>query len=247
MSETTFEEAVKTLTVKPTACDTRPCTTCGGLTSLFHYEGFYGLCGACYGQRRHEENLADKSTIDGKNKQSMELRMGKWNELCPELYRNADTSFIDQLQFVRITKWKYGQKGLVISGRSRVGKTTSVWHLLHKLYVLEGRSFKAISEPEFCIERDKNSRQGTLDAFLNQCIHSDVFFLDDVGHAATNSRNMEELYHVIAKRTDWKKPIIVTTQFTPDELQERGSKSGSAKTAVAILNRISNFCYPVAF
>jgi DNA replication protein DnaC len=224
-----------------------PCATCGNLTHKFHAEGFYGLCGSCYSERREKENAEDKGSIDGKNTESMNLRMDKWSELCPELYRHSDTTFIDQGNFVKVTKWKIGQKGLMISGRSRLGKTTSVWHLLHKLYVLEGHSFKAISEPEFCIERDKHSRNGTLDSFLNACIFSDVFFLDDVGHAATNSRNMEELYHVIAKRTDWKKPVIVTTQFTRDELELRASGTGSKKTAVAILNRLASFCYQVAF
>jgi DNA replication protein DnaC len=227
--------------------DKVPCSVCANLTSQFHAEGFYGLCGDCYGQRREEENKGDRPAIDGKNKQSMELRMEKWNNLCPELYRTGDTSFIQTDKLVSVTKWKMGQRGLMVTGRSRAGKTTSVWHLLHKLYVLEAKTFKAISEPEFSIERDRHSRQGSLDGFLAGCIRADVFFLDDLGHAATNSRNLEELYHIIETRTSWKRPVIVTTQFTREELEEKGQRAGSAKTALAILNRISSFCYHVAF
>jgi hypothetical protein len=224
-----------------------PCSQCNDLTSIQHSEGFYGLCSVCYGIRRVEENNADKGTLDGKNKASMEKRIERWTYICPELYRTGETSFIEGDKFTKVTRWKMGQKGLMVTGRSRAGKTTSVWHLIHKLYVLEGHSFKAISEPEFSIERDRHNRQGSLDGFLNTCIHADVFFLDDLGHAATTSRNLEELYHIIESRTSWRKPVICTTQFTREELEEKGHKAGSAKTALAILNRISSFCYHVAF
>lgn len=225
--------------------DKIPCKQCQNLTNTEHAETFYGLCGDCYTLRRKEENKGlDRS---GQDKSLMEERMAKWDMLCPELYRKTDPSFIDGIKFADVTKWKFGQKGLMVVGRSRAGKTTSCWHLLHKLYVLQSHSFVAISEPEFSIQRDKSSRNGSLDQFLNQCIRADVFFLDDLGHAATNSRYLEELYHIVEKRTSWKRPIIVTTQFTREELEDKGSKAGSAKTALAILNRISCFCYQICF
>lgn len=245
----TLEEQIQDIENKPKfiqePLQTIPCAQCGNITSQSHAEGFYGLCSSCYSQRRKEENKGlDRS---GKDKELMEERIEKWETMCPELYRKTDPSFIDGVKFSDVTKWKFGQKGLMVVGRSRAGKTTSCWHLLHKLYVLQSHSFVAISEPEFSIQRDKHSRQGSLDFFLNQCIRTEVFFLDDLGHAATNSRNLEELYHIVEKRTSWKRPIIITTQFTREELEDKGSKAGSGKTALAIMNRISCFCHQVCF
>lgn len=230
-----------------TETDKIPCSQCSNLTSSFHADNFSGLCGNCYSEKRKVENKEDEESAKRMSKESMNLRMERWEILCPDLYRKSPTDFIDPVKFRDIVSYKTGPIGLMIVGPSRVGKTTSVWNLLHKLYVLEGKTFKAISEPEFTIERDKYSRNGNLETFLNTCIRSDIFFLDDLGHAATNARNLEELYHVIEKRTSWKKPIIVTSQFTRDELSNKGNKTGSYKTALAIMNRISSFCRFVQF
>jgi DNA replication protein DnaC len=119
--------------------------------------------------------------------------------------------------------------------------------LVHKLFILEARTFVGLSEPEFSILREKYSRQGTLEYWLNKCIAADVFFLDDIGHAASTARHMEELYHIIEKRTSWNKPIIATTQFTLQDIEDKSGKSSTTKTAMAILNRLLSFCDKVQF
>lgn len=200
-----------------------------------------GLCDRCFSFKRIGEGK------EIREKARMEERMANWDLLCPELYRKGDISFIDSNKFSKVMRWKFGQMGLLICGDSRKGKTTSAWHLLHNQYVLQGHSFMAISEPEFSIEREKHARNYSVDTFLNKCIYSEIFFLDDIGHAASTAKHMEELYYIIEKRTSWKRPIIATTNFTLDEMEQKSGKYGSAKTAKAILNRINSFCYKIDF
>lgn len=217
------------------------CRVCGSNVAECTFSYNHGLCEAC----RTKEALSC-GTLE-RQKTSMEERMKKWEDLCPELYRKGDIAFIDQEKFVRVTRWKFGSMGLMLSGSSRTGKTTSCWHLLHKLYILEGKSFYALSEPEFSIQREKSARNFSIDGFLGRCLNCEVFFLDDIGHSATSSKHMEELYYVIEKRTSWKKPILCTTQFTMEEMEQRSSKSGTLKTAIAILNRLKCFCHKIEF
>lgn len=218
-----------------------PCKTCGSQVMEMNYKFYSGICEACFTKKSLLFHVEHSS------KKSMEERSEKWLQICPELYRSADLSFIDADKFTKVTRWNYNPIGLMLTGASRQGKTTSCWHLLHKLYVLQSHSFFALSEPEFSILRERSTRNGSLDNFLNRCLSCSVFFLDDIGHAATTAKHMEELYFIVEKRSSWKKPIICTTQFSTNEIEERSSRSGTSKTAMAILNRLKSFCSPIIF
>lgn len=212
------------------------CTKCNSQVCEMNYQFNSGLCDSCF--TKSKLKLYSKSIENS----SMESRTKKWDDICPDLYRNCSTDFIDQSNFKIVTTWMYGSNGLMLSGSSRTGKTTSCWHLLFKLYVLQAKSFFAVSEPEFSILREKNVRSYSVDGFLNKCLNCDIFFLDDIGHAATTAKHMEELYYIIEKRTSWKKPILCTTQYSENEIEERSGRSGTSKTAMAILNRLKCFC-----
>lgn len=212
------------------------CSKCQGQVCEMNYKFNSGLCDECFTSSKKKEY--SKSL----EKSSMESRTKKWDEICPELYRTSPTEFIDKGNFKTVTNWMYGSNGLMLSGSSRTGKTTSCWHLLFKLYVLQAKTLFAVSEPEFSILREKHVRTYSVDVFLNKCLNCDIFFLDDIGHAATTAKHMEELYFIVEKRTSWKKPIICTTQFSINEIEERSGRSGTSKTAMAILNRLKCFC-----
>jgi DNA replication protein DnaC len=214
------------------------CRDCGADVVASTHEWNKGRCDPCHTMTKAKGDIGDGN---------MSNRMEKWADLCPEQYRTGPTDFIDEAKFKAITSWNFGPTGLVAVGHSRKGKTTSFWHLLHKLFVLQGHPFVAVSEPEFAILRERQNRYGALDQFLDKCVHTKIFFLDDIGHAATGSRHMEELYYIIEKRTSWRRPILATTQFSRAELQAKAMKSGTAKTSQAILNRLTSFCRFVTF
>lgn len=196
------------------------------------------MCDRCYSFLRIKQSTKDDE------KKSLDERMAIWETVCPSQYRENNVDIIDKSCFTSVTSWDLGPMGLMCTGASRMGKTTSCWHLLHKLYVLKGIQFEALSEPEFAQKCQEMGRARGLDSWLKKLSSVPILFLDDIGHAATSSGYLSQLYIVVENRTKWKKPIISTTQFSSAELVDRG---GAKKTIEAILNRLKRASKIVVF
>lgn len=216
----------------------KTCEKCERIDVSEHaFEWNKGLCDPCYTWKRHHED------IDLEKKSDLQTRMSRWLELCPQTYRDNETGMIDENAFKKVTSYKLSPRGILCMGDSRMGKTTSCWRLLETLYVLHGINFKAITEVEFAQECEGYSKEKKH--FLNELINCKILFLDDIGHASSTRSHLQDLSYVIEKRTQWKKPIICTTQFSANELMERAR--GGEKTIVAILNRLKTHCEIVNF
>jgi DNA replication protein DnaC len=203
------------------------------------YEFLQGMCGPCYSWNRM------KLDEEGDKKGNLQIRMERWLELCPQTYRENDTGMIDQAAFQKVTGYRLNPRGILCMGDSRMGKTTSCWRLLETLYVLHGINFKAITEVEFA--QDCSGYSKKKDGLLMEMISCKILFLDDLGHATSSSSHLQDLSYVIEKRTQWKKPIIATTQFSPSELIERASAMHRGKTVISILNRLKAHCEVIQF
>lgn len=164
-------------------------------------------------------------------------RLTKWLFLCPVQYRENKIDLIDQEHLLKVFDWKFGETGMMCTGESQRGKTTSCWRLLERLYLKEGIPFTAMTEPEFSIQAQRHGRTRTFDEWIDKLCNTKILFLDDIGHSATTSKHLEDLYYVVEKRTSWKKPIISTTQFSQNEFESRAYGSAS-KTVTAIINRL---------
>lgn len=208
------------------------CRECGKSILEPDYEFSGGLCSRCHTLSKISEQEKAKT------KAGMMQREESWETLCPETYRTNDISQIDENDFRTVTTWKFGKTGLMVVGASGTGKTTSCWHLLHNLYVLQGQPFQAFSEVEF----NQHLRGPSPTEFLKSLIKTQVFFLDDLGHISSSPRCLEDLFYVVEKRTSWRRPIIVTTQFREAEFADRKSK-----TLSAILTRLKRHCQIVHF
>jgi DNA replication protein DnaC len=216
----------------------RICSKCGRIVERgMGYEWIEEMCGPCFSRKRYNDEAADRKKLD------LDERMKRWEELCPQTYRENDTVVIDQMAFQRVTTYRLQPRGILCMGDSRTGKTTSCWHLLETLYVLHGIDFRAITEVEFAQECSGFNREKA--GLLKELINCKILFLDDIGHAQSSRGHLQDLSYVIEKRTQWKKPIIATTQFTPAELVDRAA--GSKKTMISILNRLRPHCEVVEF
>lgn len=200
-----------------------------------------GLCDPCFTWKRHNEDIAETK------RGTMETRIERWNLLCPQTYRENDTTLIDDAAFKKVTEYKLNPRGILCMGDSRTGKTTTCWKLLETLYVLRGIDFKALTESEFSQETAKAQRNRNLDGWLKDLCNCKILFLDDIGHVQATKSHLEELYYIVEKRTAWKKPIIATTQFSANELMERAKGSSGEKTVIAILNRLKAHCEIINF
>jgi hypothetical protein len=219
--------------------------TCSKCSSPVHpetYEFNESLCDHCFSFKRLNE-------VENKDeaKKTLELRLSKWAELCPLKYRDSDCSFMPHGLLDRVMAYKPSKRGLLCLGDSQLGKTTACWKLLEKLHIIDGIKFAALTEPEFSVIASKKSRLRTIDEWLRELCNIPLFFLDDIGHSATTSKHMEELFYVIDQRVSWKRPIIATTQFTSEELIGKAKGTGSEKTALAIINRLRQSCEIVVF
>lgn len=205
------------------------------------YEYNEGLCNPCFTWKRHNEDIEDKK------KEALNVRIDRWNKLCPETYRQNDTTLIDDDSFKKVTDYRIKPRGILCMGDSRTGKTTTCWRLLETLYVLHGIDFKALTESEFNQETSKAQRNRNLDSWLKELCKCKILFLDDIGHVQATRGHLEELYYVVENRTAWKRPIICTTQFSANELMERARGSAGEKTVIAILNRLKAHCQIINF
>lgn len=202
-------------------------------------EWWGGICDRCYSFKKLREDTRHSGEAD------LKIREARWLELCPEQYRLNDEEKIDRTAFEQVTSWRLNPHGLLCMGDSQLGKSTSCWRLFEILYVLHAVPFLAITEAEFSQKLSRTYRDSNGAGWLMQLCNVPVLFFDDIGHAASTSRHLEDLYFVVEKRTAWRKPIIATTQFRSDEFISRAG--AGMKTIKAILNRLNRACTVVKF
>jgi DNA replication protein DnaC len=122
----------------------------------------------------------------------------------------------------------YGGKGLVLHGRSGTGKTFICWQLIR--LILEEN------------ERNAEERQSTwmfLDSFEAStkgipagAERVDFLFIDDLGNEPTSSKYETALLHLIRKRCEWKRALIITTQLTGAQVKARFFNGASAAAII---------------
>lgn len=221
------------------------CSKCGIAVHPETHEFNKGLCDSHYSMKRLAEDRSEKYRVD--SKKMINERIAIFNEKCPKKYQENDTSKIKVESFDRVINWSKNPQGLICMGESQRGKTTTCWKLIEKLYVMHGIGFEAMTEPEFSGNAAKHYRDKTIDSWLQHLFYVPILFIDDIGHSASTSRHLEDLYLVVEKRTSWKRPIIATTQFSDQELSVKAKNYGGEKTIQAILNRLKASCSIVIF
>lgn len=130
----------------------------------------------------------------------------------------------------------YPGKGLYITGPSRIGKTYLASGIA-KAFCLNGYRTTLTTSLAMldCIKQsfDGNSN---MSASKYSCV--DILIIDDLGKENANSWVMTTLFQIINERYESVLPTIITTQYPPDELKKRMSRSGERESAVAIVERL---------
>jgi DNA replication protein DnaC len=80
------------------------------------------------------------------------------------------------------------------------------------------------------------------DKIIEAAQKPDILVLDDLGKGAPGATIDETIFAILDARTSWKKPTIITTQYTPETLKGRFKE---AHTADAIMRRIQQFSTPI--
>ncbi len=139
--------------------------------------------------------------------------------------------------------WKYGQRGLMLYGPTRCGKSRIVWEVI-KREVKAGRSFRAVNPFELlrypALFMAGNDAAGK---FAESCAKVDLLLLDDAFKAKLTERVEELLFAVINERSEWNRPCLVTLNDTGATLGGRVS----GDRGPALIARLREFCQPIAF
>lgn len=81
-------------------------------------------------------------------------------------------------------------------------------------------------------------------AVLEKC---HLLFLDDLGKEKTTEWAVSTIYQVINGRYNSCRPIVITSNYTPQELQAKWAKQGDMAIAEAIIDRLQEMCCLIPF
>ncbi len=216
------------------------CRDCGAPVTAVKWNGkiLQPLCEEChskFGKTSHQI--------------AMDARESMWRDVCPSEFRFTDTehkSWKENIEAIsKVMAWEFSKegRGLIIYGASGKCKTRSVWRLLKPLYI-KGVQMTIITETQFSNDCGAKFGQSGIEArnWIEELCKVPLLFLDDIGKSSTTQRFSQEMFHVIDKRTSWRRPTIATLNGSGKEL---ASKLGDA--GPQIVRRLRDYCDIVTF
>ena len=143
--------------------------------------------------------------IDPQEGWSPQESMKKTFNICMNFCEDFDTSF----------------ENLLLYGSTGLGKTflcnCIAKELLDKgktvIYITAGQLFRIIEKQRF----DKNE-EDTSEDMMEDLLSVDLLIIDDLGTEFGTILSSSELFHIINSRMLTKKPVIVSTNLSPDNL-----------------------------
>ena len=141
---------------------------------------------------------------------------------------------------------KNQKNGLIITGKSGVGKTHLATAILNKLtekdmLVLMGRLILLLDVIKDTF-KDFSSKEKDIIELYSKV---DMLIIDDLGTERISSWALEKLYTIIENRNENKLPIIVTTRFNKASLLDRFYQSEDEELAEAVIEKLYQFCYGI--
>lgn len=141
---------------------------------------------------------------------------------------------------------KNQKNGLIITGKSGVGKTHLATAILNKLtekdlLVLMGRLILLLDVIKDTF-KDFSSKEKDIIELYSKV---DILIIDDLGTERISSWALEKLYTIIENRNENKLPIIATTRFNKESLLDRFYQSEDEELSKAVIQKLYQFCYGI--
>lgn len=166
----------------------------------------------------------------------------RFERICPHEYAITDESRLPQEQWEAVKIWKPSNRGLLLRGATRAGKTRCAWMLIKRLAKAGVRTL-AFSPLGFHNELVRKQLDGEGKDFIDKCGRADLVFLDDIGKGKMTENVEAFLFELIEVRTSSGLPTIATTNDSGDSLQSRMS----SPRALPFLARIREFFEIITF
>lgn len=145
-------------------------------------------------------------------------------------FLKADTPCDDLLTAVK------SGSGIYITGRVGSGKTTLAACLARKL-IESGKTVRFESIVGLLREL-KDSFDGTQTDAIDRAEKCDVLVLDDLGKQSPTTWTLSVIFEIVDSRYRNERPIIVTTNYTTDDLIRAMSANADKETAKAVVSRL---------
>jgi DNA replication protein DnaC len=148
--------------------------------------------------------------------------------------------------YINKSKDKMQASGLIIMGKSGVGKTHLAAAIANKLIedgkiVLMGRLTTLLDMIKETFRDNTKSENELIELYSNV----DMIIIDDLGIEKISSWALEKLYTIIQNRCENGLPIIITTRFNKEGLIERFSYSNDQDLVDATISKLYQMCYGI--
>ena len=137
--------------------------------------------------------------------------------------------------------------GIIFYGPYGVGKTHLACSIANELIkmqksVIFGSTIKlfGIIKKSYNNEIDENESK-----IISEFINCDVLIIDDLGKEKPSEWVLEKLYYIINERYEHNKPIIITTNFSENQLIDIFTVGKNKSLIEAIMSRLNEICLTV--
>lgn len=170
----------------------------------------------------------------------------EWDRVCPPRFQDAVLGEelpprVNRDAHARVMRWTPDtMKGPLMTGLPGTGKTTTFWALARKLEQA-GQSPKCLSSVELgriLSNAAKDIRE------VSWLYNSRILMIDDLGKEKLTPAVASLLWEVLDRRYGLGNPLVLTTQFTGKQLEQR---FGEEHLGQSIRRRLNEVCFQVPF
>lgn len=137
--------------------------------------------------------------------------------------------------------------GIIFYGPYGVGKTHLACSIANELIkmqksVIFGSTIKLFGIIKKSYNNDISEDESKI---ISKFINCDVLIIDDLGKEKSSEWVLEKLYYIINERYEHNKPIIITTNFSENQLIDIFTVGKNKSSIEAIISRLNEICLKV--
>lgn len=201
--------------------------TCPQCSAAFSYEPvvLYGRevfapveCPSCVAARHLAAEKAERD-------QELQRRIDRWNAICPSIFHDTELDRLPvEIRSLADTWTSADGRGLGFVGLTGKCKTRAAYVILRR-YHFDGHRVKPMNATRFgqlVLEKfsDDHQTRGNAIHELQELKTAKLILLDDIAKERLTERVASELFGLINDRTEWKRPILWTSNIDPAGLRK---------------------------